>query len=153
MMNRSLSRAPQRSHAILEDVDTINSSSKLCCINLTPYDGAFEKACVQFPKHNGPRPDSSGGVVGLWKACFVVAEDFKVVKFSERIVAQYLLEDLEPAQPLTPILKAKPAVLARTGRMGTTSSAPRRFFLSRAMLVHHPSVSPSSTFLCHRPGR
>ena len=37
----------------LEDV--ANVDSKICAVNLTPYDGAFEKACIQSQQQNGPR--------------------------------------------------------------------------------------------------
>ncbi|CAE7342829.1 unnamed protein product, partial [Symbiodinium microadriaticum] len=39
--------------ALLKDV--VDSNSKVCTINLTPYEGAFEKACVQSLHQNGPR--------------------------------------------------------------------------------------------------
>ncbi|CAE6940362.1 unnamed protein product [Symbiodinium sp. CCMP2456] len=65
-----------------KDAHGLDNNSKICCVNLRPYEGALEKACLQSAHHNGPRILS-----------YSVGEDHTVVKYSERLLAQYLLED------------------------------------------------------------
>ena len=97
-----------------QDVSGLSSSSRVAVVNLTPYDGALEKACLKSAVECGPRTafldlqvwqpfsfETFSFAPGTEEAhkreiarmpSYSYGEDHLTVKYCERMVAQYLLE-------------------------------------------------------------
>ncbi|CAE7234450.1 unnamed protein product [Symbiodinium sp. CCMP2592] len=90
--------------SLLKDT-ALDSSSRICCINFTPYDGAFEKACIQSAHNNGI-------------LSYSIAEDNMIVKYCERMVAQYLLEDWKTGNNIVGASNFQPEPAAEAASQG-----------------------------------
>ena len=88
-----------------QDVPEISAGSRVAVVNLTPYDGTLEKACLKSVADSGPRTRLMWDLKNLSSFLFLLfscrmptysfGEEHLIVKYSERMVAQYLLEDTQ----------------------------------------------------------